>query len=253
MACLTNVEKRNQEYFTYPSIFLKIIRPFSRKPSVKKATKNKLYQPDEDKDPGNWRWCTDLYLCQCLLGGKCVGPDGWMDGRVTVNRWRLWWIAATLNVKKGARTLSQNTGHTTALVFHYNCTGMTVNQKHFAKAASNVNCQLLCIETPPASMKVFTLSYSHVFVYFSFSYSSSKKQRLFCSNEEKNSLASKHPGLPAEQYEGTTKMHYVLILIITNILIYSVPVTSIMCMTIPTLPPSPISAALFPPLLGRRS
>lgn len=89
MACLTNVEKSNQEYFAYPPIFWKIIRLFSRKPSVKKATKNKLYQPDKDKDPGNWRWCSDLYLCQCLLGGKRVGPDGWIDGRVTANRWRL--------------------------------------------------------------------------------------------------------------------------------------------------------------------
>lgn len=85
-------------------------------------------------------------------------------------------------------------------------------------------------------MKVFNLSYSHVFVYFSFSYSSSKKQRLFCSNEEKK-FGIRTPGLPAEQHEGTTKMHYVLILIITNILIYSVPVTSIMCLTIPTEPP----------------
>lgn len=44
----------------------------------------------------------------CLLGKGSVkemererggGPDGWMDGVVTVNRWRLWWIAATLNLK----------------------------------------------------------------------------------------------------------------------------------------------------------
>lgn len=52
----------------------------------------------------------------------------------------------------------------------------------------------------------------------------------------------------ATVHEGTTKMHYVLILIITNILIYSVPVTSIMCLTTPTLPPITHFCSSFSPM-----